>query len=56
MIVFQFDAEIVYWEGKEREKQFQLDFVAQEALNISNTNRINNEQVISFVIMLKMIA
>lgn len=43
--LLQFDAEILFWEGKEREKQFQLDFIAQELVTMSNASRINIEQV-----------
>lgn len=41
----KFDAEIVYWEGKEREKQFQLDFVTKEIATVTSTSRINTEQI-----------
>ncbi|KAI4463503.1 ras-associating domain containing protein [Holotrichia oblita] len=41
----KFDAEILFWEGKEREKQFQLDFIAQELVTMSNASRINVEQI-----------
>lgn len=41
----KYDAEIVFLEGKEREKQFQLDFIAQEIVNATNTSRLNSEQV-----------
>ncbi|XP_022918226.1 ras association domain-containing protein 8 [Onthophagus taurus] len=41
----KYDAEILFWEGKEREKQFQLDFIAQELVTMSNASRINAEQI-----------
>ncbi|KAK4887156.1 hypothetical protein RN001_003427 [Aquatica leii] len=41
----KFDAEIIYWEGKEREKQLQYDFVSQEIITIGNTSRNNNDQI-----------
>ncbi|KAB0799051.1 hypothetical protein PPYR_06931 [Photinus pyralis] len=41
----KFDAEIIYWEGKEREKQFQYDFIAQEIISVGNTSKLNNEQI-----------
>ncbi|XP_017773949.1 PREDICTED: ras association domain-containing protein 8 isoform X2 [Nicrophorus vespilloides] len=41
----KFDAEIVFWEGKEREKQFQLDFIAQELATMTNASRINSDQI-----------
>lgn len=44
-LLWQYDAEIVYWESKEREKQLQLDFIAQEIVTVSNTSRITQEQV-----------
>lgn len=50
-ITSQYDAEIVYWEGKEREKQLQLEFIAQEMAGVSNTSRVNQEQVRKNVIV-----
>ncbi|KAF5272569.1 hypothetical protein FQR65_LT04908 [Abscondita terminalis] len=41
----KFDAEIIYWEGKEREKQLQYDFVSQEITTVGNTTKLNNEQI-----------
>lgn len=41
----KFDAEIVFWESKEREKQFQLDFIAQELATMTNASRINSDQI-----------
>lgn len=42
---FQFDAEIVFLEGKEREKQRQLDFLTQEIITVTNMSKSNQEQV-----------
>lgn len=42
---FQFDAEIVFWEGKGREQQMQMEFMSQEIMNVGNTSKINSEQV-----------
>ncbi|CAH1106376.1 unnamed protein product [Psylliodes chrysocephalus] len=41
----KFDAEIVFLENKEREKQRQLDFIAQEILAITNVSKNNQEQM-----------
>ncbi|KAF5277602.1 hypothetical protein FQA39_LY06095 [Lamprigera yunnana] len=41
----KFDAEIIYWEGKEREKQIQFDFVSQDIITVGNTSRVNNDQI-----------
>lgn len=41
----KYDAEIGYWESKEREKQMQLEFLAQELVSISNSSRVNTEQI-----------
>ncbi|KAL3267490.1 hypothetical protein HHI36_011613 [Cryptolaemus montrouzieri] len=41
----KYDAEIVFWEGKEREKQMQLEYIAQELISITNASRINQEQI-----------
>ncbi|KAJ4452317.1 hypothetical protein ANN_03837 [Periplaneta americana] len=41
----KFDAEIVFWEGKAREQQHQLDFLAQEAARVEVSSRLSEEQV-----------
>ncbi|XP_045480447.1 ras association domain-containing protein 8 [Harmonia axyridis] len=41
----KYDAEIVFWESKEREKQLQLEYIAQELVAITNTSKINQEQI-----------
>ncbi|KAK9875853.1 hypothetical protein WA026_009640 [Henosepilachna vigintioctopunctata] len=41
----KYDAEIVFWESKEREKQMQLEYIAQELITITNASRINQEQI-----------
>lgn len=41
----KYDAEIMYWEGKTREQQHQMDFMAQEAARIETTGRHTEEQV-----------
>ncbi|RZC41285.1 ras association domain-containing protein 8, partial [Asbolus verrucosus] len=41
----KFDAEIVFWEGKEREKQMQLEYIAQELLAVTNATKINQDQI-----------
>ncbi|CAG9856548.1 unnamed protein product [Phyllotreta striolata] len=41
----KYDAEIVFLENKEREKQRQLDFIAQEILAITNVSKNNQEQM-----------
>jgi Ras association domain-containing protein 7/8 len=41
----KFDAEIVFWESKEREKQMQLEYIAQELLAVTNATKINQDQV-----------
>jgi Ras association domain-containing protein 7/8 len=43
--LLQFDAEIVFWEGKTREQQHQVDFLAQEAARIEVAARLGEEQV-----------
>ncbi|XP_050298149.1 ras association domain-containing protein 8 [Anthonomus grandis grandis] len=43
--ITKFDAEIVFWEGKEREKQLQLDFIAQEIVKINNQTKTNKDQI-----------
>ncbi|ENN73713.1 hypothetical protein YQE_09683, partial [Dendroctonus ponderosae] len=45
----KFDAEIVFWESKEREKQLQLDFIAQEMANISSQTKNNKDQDLAYV-------
>lgn len=35
----------MYWEGKEREKHRQLEFLAQELITVGNVSKVNNEQV-----------
>lgn len=41
----KYDAEIMFWEGKTREQQHQMDFMAQEATRIEATGRHTEEQV-----------
>ncbi|XP_069681074.1 ras association domain-containing protein 8 isoform X2 [Periplaneta americana] len=41
----KFDAEIVFWEGKAREQQHQLDFLAQEAARVEVSSRLSEEQL-----------
>jgi len=41
----KYDAEIMYWEGKTREQQHQMDFMAQEAARIEATGRHTEDQV-----------
>ncbi|XP_072383914.1 ras association domain-containing protein 8 [Diabrotica undecimpunctata] len=41
----KYDAEIVFLEGKEKEKQRQLDFIAQELIAISGITKNNQEQI-----------
>ncbi|VVC37264.1 Hypothetical protein CINCED_3A014068 [Cinara cedri] len=41
----KYDAEIMYWEGKTREQQHQMDFMAQEAARIEATGRHTEEQL-----------
>ncbi|CAH1159329.1 unnamed protein product [Phaedon cochleariae] len=43
--ITKYDAEIVFLEGKEREKQMQLDFISQELMTISNVSKNNQEQI-----------
>lgn len=45
----KYDAEIVFWEGKEREKQMQLDYITKELLQMSNMSRLNQEQIQALV-------
>ncbi|XP_050429282.1 ras association domain-containing protein 8 [Adelges cooleyi] len=41
----KYDAEIMYWEGKTKEQQHQMDFMAQEAARIEATGRHTEEQL-----------
>lgn len=41
----KFDAEIVFWESKEREKQMQLEYISQEILAVTNANKGNQDQI-----------
>ncbi|XP_026811849.1 ras association domain-containing protein 8 [Rhopalosiphum maidis] len=41
----KYDAEIMYWEGKTREQQHQMDFMTQEAARIEATGRHTEEQL-----------
>ncbi|XP_044254195.1 ras association domain-containing protein 8 [Tribolium madens] len=41
----KFDAEIVFWESKEREKQMQLEYISQEILAMTNATKINQDQI-----------
>ncbi|XP_060531139.1 ras association domain-containing protein 8 [Cylas formicarius] len=41
----KYDAEIVYWESKEKEKQHQLELLTQEYIKISNVTKTNQEQI-----------
>nr|CAD7393609.1 unnamed protein product [Timema cristinae] len=41
----KYDAEIVFWEGKTREQQHQMDFLSQEAARIEVTSRQGEEQL-----------
>ncbi|CAG9765427.1 unnamed protein product [Ceutorhynchus assimilis] len=43
--ITKFDAEIVFWEGKEKEKQLQLDYLAQEMLKITNHTKTQKDQI-----------
>ncbi|XP_049825799.1 ras association domain-containing protein 8 isoform X2 [Aethina tumida] len=45
----KYDAEIVFWEGKEREKQMQLDYLAQEILSVSNESKTNQDQALNYI-------
>lgn len=42
---FQYDAEIVFLEGKEKEKQRQLDHLSREIIAFTNLSKSNQEQV-----------
>lgn len=41
----KFDAEILYWETKNREQMHQMDFISQEVSRIESTGRIIEEQL-----------
>ena len=41
----QYDAEIVFWEGKTREQQHQMEFLAQEAARVEVATRLAEEQL-----------
>ncbi|XP_012275701.1 ras association domain-containing protein 8 [Orussus abietinus] len=41
----KFDAEILYWETKNREQMHQMDFISQEVNRIESTGRIIEEQL-----------
>ncbi|XP_050533539.1 ras association domain-containing protein 8 [Daktulosphaira vitifoliae] len=41
----KYDAEIMYWEGKTKEQQHQMDFMSQEAARIETTGRHTEEQL-----------
>jgi hypothetical protein len=43
--VLQFDAEIVFWEGKTREQQHQMEFLSQEAARVEAAVRLSEGQV-----------
>lgn len=42
---FQYDAEIVYWETKNREQMHQIDFISQEVTRLETTNRMVEQQL-----------
>jgi Ras association domain-containing protein 7/8 len=44
-IKFQYDAEILYWENKNREQMHQMDFISQEVNRIESSNRVIEDQV-----------
>ena len=44
-ILLQFDAEILFWEGKTHEQQHQMEFMSQEASRIEVVARLGEEQV-----------
>ena len=44
-ILLQFDAEILFWEGKTHEQQHQVEFLSQEASRIEVVARLGEEQV-----------
>ncbi|XP_017884822.1 ras association domain-containing protein 8 [Ceratina calcarata] len=41
----KFDAEILYWETKNREQMHQMDFISQEVSRIESTGRLIEEQL-----------
>lgn len=41
----KFDAEIVFWEGKAREQQHQMEFLSQEAARVEAAVRLSEEQL-----------
>ncbi|KAL1506040.1 hypothetical protein ABEB36_005475 [Hypothenemus hampei] len=43
--ITKYDAEIMFWESKEREKELQLDFIAQETIKMTNQTKTNREQI-----------
>lgn len=45
IIYLQFDAEILYWETKNREQMHQMDFISQEVNRMETTGRLIEEQV-----------
>lgn len=45
IIYLQFDAEILYWETKNREQMHQMDFISQEVNRMEATGRLIEEQV-----------
>jgi hypothetical protein len=46
--LLQFDAEIVFWEGKTREQQHQMEFLSQEAARVESAVRLSEEQVCQY--------
>jgi hypothetical protein len=46
--LLQFDAEIVFWEGKTREQQHQMEFLSQEADRVEVAARLSEEQVCQY--------
>lgn len=44
-IWFKFDAEILYWETKNREQMHQMDYISQEVNRIESAGRFIEEQV-----------
>jgi Ras association domain-containing protein 7/8 len=45
LLLLQFDAEILFWDGKTREQQHQMEFLSQEAARIEVATRLGEEQV-----------
>lgn len=43
--MFQYDAEIVFWEGKTKEQQHQIEFMTQETARIEAASRQAEDQV-----------